>query len=87
MATVEAHTKLVCLTLARDTFTELLGPLERLMEREKSPQVRGARVWVGMWVWRVCGCARAHDASASAAGLLDQEHGAWLTHVRIPPPM
>uniref|UniRef100_A0A7S3R8L1 cGMP-dependent protein kinase n=1 Tax=Dunaliella tertiolecta TaxID=3047 RepID=A0A7S3R8L1_DUNTE len=39
MATVEAYTKLVCLTLRRDTFTEILGPLEKLMTREKSPQV------------------------------------------------
>lgn len=39
MATVEAYTKLVCLTLKRDTFTEILGPLEQLMTREKSPQV------------------------------------------------
>jgi len=39
MATVEASTRLVCLTLNRDTFTEILGPLEQLMAREKSPQV------------------------------------------------
>ncbi|KAL6746691.1 kinase-like domain-containing protein [Haematococcus lacustris] len=39
MATVEAHTKLVCLTLKRETFTEILGPLEQLMTREKSPHV------------------------------------------------
>jgi len=39
MATVEAYTKLVCLTLKRDTFTEILGPLEQLMTREKSAQV------------------------------------------------
>jgi hypothetical protein len=45
MATVEAYTpKLVCLTLKRDTFTEILGPLEQVMAREKSNQVRGA-VW------------------------------------------
>jgi len=40
MATVEAYTKLVCLTLRRDDFTQILGPLEKLMTREKSPQVR-----------------------------------------------
>jgi cGMP-dependent protein kinase 2 len=40
IATVEASTKLVCLTLKRETFTEILGPLEQLMKREKSPQVR-----------------------------------------------
>ncbi|KAG2493728.1 hypothetical protein HYH03_007951 [Edaphochlamys debaryana] len=39
MATVEAYTKLVCLTLKRDTFQEILGPLEQLMAREKSNQV------------------------------------------------
>ena len=38
-ATVEAVTKLVCLTLKRDTFVEILGPLEKIMAREKSPQV------------------------------------------------
>ena len=36
---MEAITKLVCLTLKRDTFVELLGPLETLMAREKSAQV------------------------------------------------
>lgn len=39
MATVEAHTRLVCLTLKRETFQEILGPLEQLMAREKSNQV------------------------------------------------
>ena len=39
IATVEAHTKLVLLTLKRDTFTEILGPLEQLIKKEKSPQV------------------------------------------------
>ncbi|KAG1658436.1 hypothetical protein FOA52_009857 [Chlamydomonas sp. UWO 241] len=39
IATVEACTKMVVLTLRRDTFTEILGPLEQLMAREKSPQV------------------------------------------------
>jgi len=38
-ATVEAVTKLSCLTLKRDTFVEILGPLEKIMAREKSPQV------------------------------------------------
>ena len=36
---MEASTKLVCLTLKRETFAEILGPLEQLMSREKSPQV------------------------------------------------
>ena len=39
MATVEAYTKMVCLTLKRDTFADILGPLEQLMAREKSPQI------------------------------------------------
>lgn len=43
MATVQAHTKLTCLVLGRDDFTAMLGPLQRLMEREKSPQVRCGR--------------------------------------------
>lgn len=44
MATVEAYTRLVCLTLKRDTFVEILGPLEQLMAREKSPQVVAQRM-------------------------------------------
>lgn len=44
MATVQAHTKLTCLALARDEFTQLLGPLQKLMEREKSPQVIAQRL-------------------------------------------
>lgn len=43
-ATVEAHTRLVCLTLKRDTFVEILGPLQQLMAREKSPQVVAQRM-------------------------------------------
>ena len=39
MASVEAQTRLVCLTLRREVFVEILGPLEQLMTREKSPQV------------------------------------------------
>jgi cGMP-dependent protein kinase 2 len=38
-ATVEALTELTCLTLARDRFTELLGPLQDIMKRDKSPEV------------------------------------------------
>eukprot|EP00891_Asterochloris_glomerata_P001614 jgi/Astpho2/1614/e_gw1.00028.5.1_t len=37
-ASVEAITRLVCLTLKRERFVEMLGPLEQLMAREKSPQ-------------------------------------------------
>jgi len=44
MATVEAHTRLVVLALARNTFVEVLGPLEELMTREKSPQVIAQRL-------------------------------------------
>jgi cGMP-dependent protein kinase 2 len=36
---VEAVTTLVCLTLDRGTFTAVLGPLQQLMSREKSPAV------------------------------------------------
>ncbi len=39
-ASVEALTQLTCLTLQRDRFVEILGPLEQIMAREKSPQVR-----------------------------------------------
>jgi cGMP-dependent protein kinase 2 len=43
-ASVVAVTRLVCLTLGRDDFISMLGPLEALMAREKSPQVVGARL-------------------------------------------
>ena len=36
---MEAQTRLICLTLRREVFVEILGPLEQLMTREKSPQV------------------------------------------------
>lgn len=36
---VEAITQLTVLALARNTFLSVLGPLEELMKREKSPQV------------------------------------------------
>jgi hypothetical protein len=49
IATVQAHTKLTCLVLGRDDFVQMLGPLQKLMEREKSPQVRRAGVWWGPW--------------------------------------
>ena len=39
IASVEAQTRLVCLTLRREVFVEILGPLEQIMTREKSPQV------------------------------------------------
>lgn len=38
-ASVEAVTPLVCLTVDRATFTAVLGPLQQLMSREKSPAV------------------------------------------------
>jgi cGMP-dependent protein kinase 2 len=44
MATVEAYTKLVCLTLKRETFIDILGPLEQLMSREKSKEVTAQRM-------------------------------------------
>ena len=37
---VEAATLLTVLALDRSTFRAVLGPLEKLLEREKSPQVR-----------------------------------------------
>lgn len=43
-ATVEATTALVCLTLDRATFTAVLGPLQQLMSREKSPAVTAQRL-------------------------------------------
>lgn len=43
-ASVEAITRLTCLTLKRDTFVEVLGPLEQLMRREKSPEVVTTRL-------------------------------------------
>ena len=52
---MEAYTKLVCLTLKRDTFTEILGPLEQLMTREKSPTVGAACGHEGVWGEAVVG--------------------------------
>lgn len=43
-ASVEAVTALVCLTLDRGTFTAVLGPLQQLMSREKSPAVTAQRL-------------------------------------------
>lgn len=43
-ATIESVTKLVCLTLQRQTFVELLGPLQDLMAREKSEEVVSQRM-------------------------------------------
>jgi cGMP-dependent protein kinase 2 len=43
-ASVVAVTQLVCLTLDRENFISVLGPLEQLMAREKSPHVVGARL-------------------------------------------
>eukprot|EP00951_Prasinocladus_malaysianus_P019889 scaffold161631_cov38-Prasinocladus_malaysianus.AAC.2 len=43
-ATIESVTKLVCLTLQRQTFVEILGPLQDLMAREKSEAVVSQRM-------------------------------------------
>eukprot|EP00208_Stichococcus_sp_RCC1054_P000748 CAMPEP_0206148736 /NCGR_PEP_ID=MMETSP1473-20131121/37408_1 /ASSEMBLY_ACC=CAM_ASM_001109 /TAXON_ID=1461547 /ORGANISM="Stichococcus sp, Strain RCC1054" /LENGTH=739 /DNA_ID=CAMNT_0053546159 /DNA_START=267 /DNA_END=2486 /DNA_ORIENTATION=- len=43
-ATVEALTELTVLCLGRAQFTELLGPLQDIMQRDKSPQVVGQRL-------------------------------------------
>lgn len=41
---MEALTELTCLTLARDRFTELLGPLQDIMKRDKSPEVQSSAI-------------------------------------------
>jgi Cyclic nucleotide-binding domain len=61
-ASVEAATRVVCLTLRRDTFVELLGPLEEIMSREKSPQAGRTGVSWGV------GGARERPRGSSAAG-------------------
>lgn len=43
-ATVEAKTRVVALVLKRETFTEILGPLKELMEREKSDKAVNVRM-------------------------------------------
>lgn len=43
-ATIEAVTKLTCLVLQRQTFVEILGPLQDLMAREKSVEVVAERM-------------------------------------------
>lgn len=50
---MEAVSKVVCLTLDRQTFIAILGPLEHIMQREKSSQVVAQRlmklqVWMGL---------------------------------------
>ena len=41
---MEPITRLVCLVLRRDTFVDILGPLEALMAREKSVAVVAQRL-------------------------------------------
>jgi hypothetical protein len=54
---VEAATPLTVLALARDTFLSVLGPLEELMTREKSPQVGGMyRQGIAIPVFALAGC-------------------------------
>eukprot|EP00191_Tetraselmis_sp_GSL018_P002817 CAMPEP_0177614176 /NCGR_PEP_ID=MMETSP0419_2-20121207/22512_1 /TAXON_ID=582737 /ORGANISM="Tetraselmis sp., Strain GSL018" /LENGTH=708 /DNA_ID=CAMNT_0019111209 /DNA_START=131 /DNA_END=2257 /DNA_ORIENTATION=- len=43
-ATVEAVTKLICLTLQRKSFVQILGPLQDIMAREKSEEVVSQRM-------------------------------------------
>ena len=43
-ASVEAITNLKCLTLKRETFIDILGPLQDLMQREKSSHVTESRL-------------------------------------------
>eukprot|EP01026_Neomeris_dumetosa_P082721 TRINITY_DN94946_c0_g1_i4.p1 TRINITY_DN94946_c0_g1~~TRINITY_DN94946_c0_g1_i4.p1 ORF type:complete len:388 (+),score=55.13 TRINITY_DN94946_c0_g1_i4:199-1362(+) len=43
-ATVEATTKLTCLTLRRATFNQILGPLSDIMQREKSEDITKQRL-------------------------------------------
>ncbi|KDD73798.1 protein kinase [Helicosporidium sp. ATCC 50920] len=43
-ATVEAVSRLLCLSLDRETFTLILGPLRAIMQREKSPQAAEQRI-------------------------------------------
>ncbi len=40
-ATVVAHKRLVVLSLDRKTFVDVLGPLQDIMDKEKSAEVRG----------------------------------------------
>lgn len=41
---MESVSKVVCLTLDRSTFIAILGPLEHIMQREKSSQVVAQRL-------------------------------------------
>ena len=40
-ATVKASTNLIVLSLDRQTFVNILGPLQDIMSKEKSAEVRG----------------------------------------------
>ena len=45
-ATVKAAKNLVVLALDRATFVDILGPLQEIMDKEKSADVSGTRGWV-----------------------------------------
>lgn len=51
-ATVEALTELTVLCLGRAQFTELLGPLQDIMQRDKSPQVPAGHHLVVVQGWQ-----------------------------------
>lgn len=52
-ATIKAVSELTVLTLDRATFTHVLGPLQDIMAKEKSPEVTQAQAGMHMCV---CGC-------------------------------
>jgi cGMP-dependent protein kinase 2 len=73
MASVEAvSTKLVCLALRRDVFSNLLGDMHEIMNREKSPQVRPAAL-TSLCVRANCVCAVAFAPVCHACWCCDTD--------------
>jgi hypothetical protein len=64
---VEAVTPLTVLALARGTFLSVLGPLEELLKREKSPQVRQMLAGQGS---PCCSCSHVLASVCAAASCL-----------------
>ena len=54
-ATVKAATNLIVLSLDRKTFVDILGPLQDIMNKEKSAEVKQSSVSCGIYRQRVFG--------------------------------
>ena len=64
-ATVKAVNDLVVLALDRQTFVDVLGPLQAIMDKEKSAEVCGGS-WMGVCVW-----GKGHSSGSRSVSRLD----------------